>query len=289
VFGLKQYEQVNSLINRRLAEVGVLVVSHRGAGVGSAAQNTALGVRGALASGAEMVEIDVAASSDGTFYCFHDGTEPEALGIDDNIQYLSAEEIDKLRYIRVDRPGRPSPVERLLPLLKEFQGTDALFNLDRSWWRWPAFLKALESLGMIEQITLKCPAWDLSAVGLLSKYPVKYPFVPICSSMDDVDRVIGMPGLNTIGVELLTEIPIHPWLQRETIDTLHERGVFTLASTVTLPTGVPLFGGYDDEKAVLGDPADVFAPLMDLGIDAIQTDWPWLLKSVRDSRATLAE
>jgi glycerophosphoryl diester phosphodiesterase len=286
VFGQERHAEVNALLNRRIAELKVLVISHRGVSAGSAAPNTELAVRGAVRSGADMVEIDVCSSSDGAYYCFHDGYEPELLGCEANLQTLTGAEIDKLRYIHVDRPGRPSPVERVLPLLRKFEG-DLLFNIDRSWWRWPHFLKALDALRMPTQILLKCPAWEASAIRQLRKHPVKYPFAPICSHSDDLEEVLALDGLNTVGVELLTESPEHPWLRRDTVDALHERGLFTMASTVTLTTGVPLFGGYDDELAIQSSPTYAFGPLFDLGVDAIQTDWPWLLRDYRDSNGTL--
>ncbi|MDR1851839.1 MAG: glycerophosphodiester phosphodiesterase family protein [Propionibacteriaceae bacterium] len=284
VFGKSQYEELNALINRRFAEVGLMVVSHRGLGVGSAAQNTALGVRGAMISGADMIELDIAASSDNVYYCFHDGTEPEYLGIETNLQQLSSADIENLRYIRVDRPGRPAKVERALPLLKEFKGQDVLFNIDRSWWRWPKFLKALDILEMPQQLLLKCPAWDHSALDQLSRHPLKYPFAPICSTVKEAEQVLEMDGLNVVGLELLTETPLHPWLQRETIDHLHDKGVFAIASAVTLNTGIPLFGGFDDERAIYEGPESSYGAIMDRGIDAIQTDWPWLVAAYRDER-----
>ncbi|MDR1833403.1 MAG: glycerophosphodiester phosphodiesterase family protein [Propionibacteriaceae bacterium] len=282
MFGRAEFEQANALLNRKLGERGMLVVSHRGAAVGSAAQNTALAVRGALLSGADMVEIDACAAADGVYFAFHDGTEPEQLGIEENLQTLTSEQIDKLRYLRVDRPGRPATVERLLPLLEEFKG-DVLFNIDRSWWRWPILLNLLDTLAMPAQLVLKCPAWDESALTQLERHPVKYPFVPICASPEDADRVIDSPDLNTVGLELLTETPLHPWFQRDVIEGLHERGVFTMVSTVTLNTGIPLFGGLDDELALLEGLDAAFGPLVTRGIDAIQTDWPWLLRSYLDS------
>jgi len=283
VFGQPQFAALNARINDRLDQVGTLVVAHRGSGHGSVADNTGLAVRAALRSGADMVEIDVAASRDGEFFCFHDGDEQEFLGIEANIQTLSAAEIDRLSYQWVDRPGRRSGVERLLPMLDAFRG-ETLFNVDRSWWRWPQLLRALRGLNMTDQLMLKCPAWDDMAIGRLREFGVKFPFVPICASPDDVYRTVGDPQLNTIGVELITTTQHHPWFCAEVIEEFHRLGVFCFVNTETLTTGVPLFGGLDDELAITEGPEVAYGPLFDLGVDAIQTDWPWLVRDYRQAR-----
>ncbi len=284
MFGQAKFAALNSRINTRLAEVGVLVVAHRGCGHGSIADNTALAVKAAALSGADVVELDVSASRDGEFFCFHDGYEPELLGLQSNLQTLTAAEIDQASYLWVDRPGRRARVERLLPLLESCRGTGVLFNLDRSWWRWPQLLRALRSLRMADQLILKCPAWEEDALGRLREFGVKFPFVPICATPEDVYRTIGDPDLNTVGAELITTTPEHPWFNPEVIKEFHKLGVFCFVNAETLTTGIPLFGGMDDELAIDQGPDTVYGTLLDLGIDAIQTDWPWLVREVRDAR-----
>ena len=54
-------------------------------------------------------------------------------------------------------------------------------------------------------------------------------------------------------------------------------------NTVTLTTGIPLFGGLDDELAISDSPGGGLRPVFDLGVDAIQTDWPALVRDYRTS------
>lgn len=283
MFGQPRYEAMNALLNEVFTEEQVLVVAHRGTGGGSVAVNTALAVRAALLQGAAMVELDVTASADGEFYCFHDGYEPEALGLQANLQTLTAAQVDACSYQWVDRPGRVARVERLLPLLKPWADTRALFNIDRSWWRWPHLLKALDGLYMAHQLLLKCPAWERVALDRLRTFRVKFPFVPICATPEDVYRVVGDPELNTVGVELITNTRDHPWFSPSVIEELHGLGVFVFVNTVTLTTGIPLFGGLDDELAIATSPAEAYGPILDLGVDAIQTDWPAVVRDYRDA------
>lgn len=282
MFGQVKYEAMNAHLNSMLERRRVLISAHRGSAGGSIAVNTELGIKAAFLSGADLVEIDVSASVDGEFFCFHDGCEPELLGIEANLQTLTAEEIDRLSYIWVDRPGRPARVEHLLPLLRKFKDTDTLFNIDRSWWRWPNALMALDGLYMAHQLLMKCPAWEGAALQRLREFRVKFPFVPICATPDDVYRVVNDPQLNTVGVELISNTPQSPWFSQSVIEEFQSMGVFVFVNTVTLNTGIPLFGGLDDELAIAKSPDEAYGPVFELGVNAVQTDWPALVRDYRE-------
>ena len=57
----------------------VLVAAHRGVAGGNVPCNSLLGYRGALRQGADIVELDVSRSLDGTLYAFHPCMEPRFL------------------------------------------------------------------------------------------------------------------------------------------------------------------------------------------------------------------
>ena len=283
MFGQPRFAAMNALINDVIETEKILVVAHRGSAGGSVTVNTALGVKAALLQGAGIVELDVTSSRDGEFYCFHDGYEAEVLGTGANLQTLPAEQVDKASYVWIELPGGVAREERLLPLLKGFADTRTLFNIDRSWWRWPNLLKALDGLYMAHQLLLKCPAWEDAALQRLRQFDVKFPFVPICATPDDVYKVVNDPKLNTVGVELITNTRQHPWFSASVVEEFHALGVFVFVNTVTLTTGIPLFGGLDDELAVASSPEEAYGPVLALGVDAIQTDWPDIVRDYRDA------
>lgn len=282
MFGPSEFATVNTLINQVLTQANPAVVAHRGVGHASIAPNTAGAVRAALLSGADMVQIPVTASADMYFFGFHDGYEPEQLGINRNLQTLPAHEVRELSYIWRDRPGRMARVEPLLEILSRFRSEPVPFIIDRSWWRWPHLLVALDTLRATGQLILKAPAWEAEAIARLQRHPVKYPFVPICSNPDEAEEALGLTDLNLVGIELITNSPHSPWFDPGVIAEYHKRRVFVLVNSLTLTTGIPQFGGYDDETAITGSPTEAWRPLLDLGVDAIQTDWPWLLRDYRD-------
>lgn len=282
MFGQRQFAGNNTLINARFAEFDTLIAVHRGTGIGSIAENTASAVTAAVASGGDIVELDVIASADGDFFAFHDGNEPRLLGIEANLRSLPTKQISALSYVHLNRPGRIARVEPLLDLLAAFPG-GPLLNIDRSWPWWGTLLPALDKLSINEQLLLKCPA-DHQQVELLRRHPVKYPFIPICRTLTQAHQYLEDPSLNTVGVELLTSDLDGPFLDPSTIADLRNIGVFTMVNAEVLNTGTDLFAGYDDEVAVLCSPDQGWGLPLDLGVDVIQTDWPWLLRDYRNVR-----
>lgn len=279
-----------SLIHHLRDARGPLIMAHRGTAAGSVAENTPEAARAAMASGADLVEIDVIRSRDGEFFTFHDGEEKRLLGEDVDLLGLRAEEIEQRRLIQVDRADRPAQIPRLRELLDALP-PEVPVNLDRSWPWWDTFLPWLEQVPRADQLLLKCPAQETRASEMLRHHERPYPFIPICRTLEEAEELATDPQLNTVGAELIASSTAHPALDRARLDQLRHaaaeavpgRELLIMVNSEVLSSGVPLFAGYDDERAVLESPAAAWGPLFDLGVDIIQTDWPWLLHSYRST------
>ncbi|MDO5535124.1 MAG: glycerophosphodiester phosphodiesterase family protein [Propionibacteriaceae bacterium] len=285
MYGSTTHAETNALLNQLADAHRPLVVSHGGVAVGSMPSNTTLAARAALLSGADLVKVDVSSSVDNVFYAFHDGFEAELLGVDRNIQAMTAAEIGELSYQWKDRPGRRCSVERLTTLLSAFKGRPVVFALDRSWWRWPTLLRVLDGLGMTDQLLLKVPAWEAIALEKLRQHRTKYPVLPICGTPEEFLMLpIHDDAINIVGVELTAFDDDSPWLLPDMLDEIRRNDLFTWVNSETLTTGIPLFAGYDDERAVSESPSAAWSRILDLGVDAVQTELPWLLYHLRSRR-----
>jgi glycerophosphoryl diester phosphodiesterase len=238
----------------------------------------------AVRSGADVVEIDVTGSRDGAFFVNHDGLEGQHLSTSTNLALLTEAEIESVSHRWLDQPDRPVRLERLASLLEPFASSETLFQIDRSWPWWPDVLHVLTSLHMTQQLILKCPAAMSDQVTALAKLPVKIPYVAMCRTLSETQLHLDNPDLNLIGVEVMFTGSDSPFVQRETIHRLHDQGLTVWVNTLVLPNGVPLAGEYDDARALYEGPDAAWGPLLDLGFDVIQTDWPWLLAAYRDER-----
>lgn len=285
MFGNVIHAEINALLNGLSRDHRPLIVSHGGVSVGPIPSNTAMAVRAALHSGTDVVKIDVSASADGVFFAFHDGFESEFLGVERNIQSMSASEIGELTYVWKNRPRHRMPVERLGGLLSQFKGRPVLFALDRSWWRWPALLHMLDSLQMHDQLLLKVPAWEHAALNQLRQHKTKYPAMAICSTLEEVQVLpLHDEAINLVAVELLAIDDEGPWFEREVLDHLRRSRLLTWVNSETLTTGIPLFAGHDDALAVNESPTSAWSRILDMGVDAVQTELPWLLWYLRECR-----
>ena len=110
-----------------------LIAVHRGSAAGVVISNTELGARASLAAGGDMVELDVARSSDGVYFSFHDTYEPILLGESRTIGQMTAEEIEKLPYYGIQGSACGYP-ERYSDTLASLPGV--LINVDRSYRYW---------------------------------------------------------------------------------------------------------------------------------------------------------
>lgn len=272
------YAQENSRLNILLSSKKPALVAHRGGAGGSIIENTAQAVIAALKQGSDIVEIDVIMSTDGDFFCFHDGYESMHFGLEQNMHAMTTAQIEALRYRWYNES---QGVERLQTLLERFP--DVIFNLDRSWKLWATLLPFLDRHAHSPaQILLKSPPGE--HVSLLAAHPVKYPFMPICTSETEIELCL-LPELNVVGLELLASTPDSPFLEKECLAKWQARGLFVMLNALNLPSRKPLFMNMDDETAVLYDPEESWGKLIALGADVIQTDWCLLFRQWQATRA----
>jgi glycerophosphoryl diester phosphodiesterase len=98
------------------------ILAHRGLTQGKFDENTERALRNALEHGAEYLEIDIRASSDGVAYVLHDVDLKRIAGLNRAVASMSATELDGLRLNHGAVPFRLSAALDLFPTAK--------FNID---------------------------------------------------------------------------------------------------------------------------------------------------------------
>ncbi|MEH0147692.1 glycerophosphodiester phosphodiesterase family protein [Corynebacterium sp. Q4381] len=282
VLGRQEYAAVN---RRFLAACNVkrpLIAVHRGQNAGSIVENTARAVRAAIVSGADIVEIDVIESTDGDFFTFHNGFEGVYFGLDRDIRTLSTKELERLQFdLYVSAKAEKYGLERLETIVCGFP--DTLLNIDRSWEYWDHLLPFLDDLGCVDRVLFKSPVAQ-EWLQKLADHPVKYPYMPIVKSKDEVELVLNCADVNTIAVEILAASEDEELASQEFVQEMHDLNLLVQTNALNLPNRVPLFLGWDDEISVLDEPEKGWGRLVDHGADIIQTDWPMLLDRFLSTR-----
>ena len=94
----------------------VLVAAHRGLASGNVPCKSIPGYKAALKTGADVIELDVSRSMDGTLYCFHPGMEKRFTGSDRPISQMRDTEVDKLRLLNMDGAATSEKVPQPLTM-----------------------------------------------------------------------------------------------------------------------------------------------------------------------------
>lgn len=252
-----------------------LIAVHRGTHAGLVQPNTIRAAKAAVASGGDIVEMDVARSSDGIYFTFHDGYEPLLLATDKSILEMTAAEVESLELspFHGQGCGRVERFETVVGALR-----DTFINVDRSWRYWgDGFLTELAKWGNMETLIVKCRA-ESEPLELLATSGQAFPFIPNVRSQAELDLVLSTKNVNLVGLELIVTHPGDELDNPEIFKDLRERGLAIWFNTINLESGTPRFREFNDEVSIFDHPDKGWGKLRDYHVDIIQTDWPWLAK-----------
>lgn len=281
--GQMRYAQINTPLSQKLAQKKCLIAAHRGSWGGNIAQNTVGAYKAALQMGADIVETDVNATTDGVLYSFHDGNEQRVFGVEKSIRQMDSKEVENYHPINTCNELTAARINRLTEVL-DFLSHGELLNIDRAWNIIPQLLEVLDHYPNAKyQVVIKAPLKAKAAYEYLNAHPVKYMFMPICYSFEDVEAALSYPDLNVVGCEIIAFDEQMELFSDESIQRIHDRNLFVWVNAVTLgDVGVrPLYAKLDDDVSVLEDPSLGWGKLFEKKIDVMQTDWPALLYQYR--------
>ncbi len=285
MIGKECYREINENLNAQLKDKKMLIAVHRGSWGGNIIENTVAAYDLCRQMGADLFECDLSMTTDGVLYAFHDGGEPRVLGVDRNILTMSSQDVDSM--VCLNCLGEPSMrrLERFETVLEHFHNGE-LINVDRSWEYLPQTIAMMNQYPhAIRQAIVKTPVKQ-KYLDFFRNCPEKYMYMPIAKTMEEIKLVLSYPEINTVGVELIANTPSDELFQKENIQWLHEQGLFLWVNSITLGGRAEhvLFGGLDDDTAVVNDPDLSWGILLDEGIDVIQTDWPMQLHAYRERK-----
>ncbi|MGL5278153.1 MAG: glycerophosphodiester phosphodiesterase family protein [Cetobacterium sp.] len=267
---------MNNIFFKELEEKKILIAAHRGTYGGNVIENTYLSSIVALASGADIIEIDAVKSTDGVLYAFHDGEEERRFGISTNLRNLSSKEIESMEYLNIIGEKSGEYIWKLYDLFKALKGK-GLINLDRAWDYLDEVFEIIKELQMENQIIIKTHPTE-EAFNYFKNNETKLMYMPIARKKDDILKFIHSE-INMVAAEVLFTKKDDEIIEEEFLKSLAEKNIKIWVNAITL-------GGYekhnlsafqDDNDSLLNDGAG-WSWLIDKKIDIIQTDWPYLLK-----------
>lgn len=282
-YGKEKYKHINKNINKLIEQKKCLISVHRGTRGANIIENTIDAFRLAYAFGADMVELDIAKSTDGILYCFHDTTEPYNLGLNRNIQTLPSSVIDELRLINSIGVETEKHINRFEDVLKTFNQPNQLINIDRAFDSVEKLHLLLELLdkypNCINQIVYKSPLKD-EILEVLNNHPVKYMYMPLVYSMKDLEVLEKYENINFVGAEVIIRNEKSDFLIDNNLNKISTKGLFIWYNAITLGDGPKwsLTNFYNDDASILKGPEHGWKQLLEWNAQIIQTDWPHFLK-----------
>lgn len=260
----------------------VLIAAHRGFQGGNIPPNTMLAFKSALKQGADVIELDVVKSADGTMWVFHDGNEFPHLNRETPVKSLSDGEIEKITYYNGgDRCRTLEPLVRLDDAL-DYLKTRALVNVDRSWDNLPETAEVIRRCGAEECVIIKSPAEE-KRVDDVEQIAPELKFMPIIKSREILDYARSKK-LNLYGAEVLFETEDSELCSDKFIAEMHGRGEKIWANAIDINFHLVFAAHRDDTVSLSDDPEKGWGWLMDKGFDIIQTDFPYQLNDFINSR-----
>lgn len=271
---------------RQTAKEKIILVAHRGVAGGNIPCNTITAYETALKQGADMIEIDVNMSKDGKLYIFHPGMEPNHLRMDCDLDEMTSDEIDKLRFCNQDGTPTQFRINTLDEVLEQFKGR-CYINCDKFWEHPKEIADRIRAHGMMEQILVKTsPSKELFDIIETYAPDVQY-MVIVKKDADVVHRELLKRNINYMGQELLFETDDSPLCSPEYLAQLRKDNILSWGNAIVYSYKAVLAAGHSDDTALSEDMEKGWGWLARRGFDFIQTDWPIMVKMYLEQQGLL--
>ena len=260
------------------------IVSHRGKFSSSVMENTSLAFITAINQGADMVEMDLQKTKDGVIVGHHDDSMMRLFHRPGKISEYTAAELkamDFFNYINEPCAEQMETFEEMIePLINR-----TVLVLDKCWDCWDEVYLILKKKEMLKQAIFKFYTKDLAAFKWASAH-TDCIFIPMLDEMEHLDRVLALKEkVKVPAVEIMPERETDEVFQKETLEDLRRQGLKIWCNSLSLSRDMVYGAGYDDIKALRYGGDCGWGHLVELGVDMIQTDWPFELALYLRGRA----
>lgn len=258
----------------------VLVACHRG-DWRNYPENSLAAIESVIGLGADIVEIDLALTSDSVLVVCHDRTlnrTTTGKGLIAEIPYDSVQRCFLKSGHGVATSHRMPTLREALELCKD----RIVVNIDKGYQYYDLVQRLSEELGVTGQLLIKgkSPVADVAAK--FSRYEHNMMYMPIIDILKPQGKALFAEyrekGIVPLAYEICWDRPAPE------VETCMREVVAGGSKLWVNSLWASLCGGLDDDRAFDGDPAAVYGKLVDMGATMIQTDRPELMISYLRSR-----
>ncbi len=254
-----------------------LIASHRGSVGINIPDNTLQSFDIALHDGADIIEMDVAMTTDGELVVFHDTMEPRLLHTQKNVQQMSLEELMTYELYNLNNVSTGIKVLRLSEAFAHLKNR-CMINLDRCFAhpdaegeKWERIFALVKKMDMADQILFKSPDDD-KYVDFFERQSTPWMFMPMITRMEQVEKFID-GNINTVAVEVKFHTEDSPLADEMFYKKLQNNGCYVWGNALDLGKQYQLSAGHDDTAALGGNPDFGWGWFARKGFDIVQSDW----------------
>lgn len=249
----------------------VLLVAHRGVSGGNIPCNSLQAFQIALNQKADIVELDVERSLDGTLFIQHPGMEKVHLRMNDSIKHYPAAVVENFRLSNCDLTRTAWHIVRLEDALRLLRGK-CIVNIDKFWENPEPIAALIRKLGMEDQVLIKTENKP-QYLNDVEKYAPDIPYMTIAREADTTHEELMRRKINYVGVEVLFQKEDAAVASGEYLNRMHRDGKIVWANALVYNYRAVLAAGHNDDVSMVEDPALGWGWLADRGFDLIQTDF----------------
>ncbi len=258
----------------------VLVACHRG-DWRNYPENSLKAMESVIKMGADIVEIDLALTSDSVLVVCHDRTIDRTTtgkGLIADITYDSIQRVNLRRAHGAATRLKMPTLREALELCKD----RIVINIDKGYEYYDMILPISDSLGMTEQLLIKGKKPVKSVEKKMAQHKHNMMYMPIIDIQKPKGEKLFKEYLSTNTIPLAYEVC---WDKMAPEVTDCFKAIVNQPSKLWVNTlWESLNGGLEDDLAFDGNPDDVYGVLIDMGATMIQTDRPEFLLNYLRSR-----
>ena len=258
----------------------VLVACHRG-DWRNYPENSLAAIESVIGMGADIVEIDLALTSDSVLVVCHDRTlnrTTTGKGLIAEIPYDSVQRCFLKSGHGVATSHRMPTLREALELCKD----RIVVNIDKGYQYYDLVQRLSEELGVTGQLLIKGKRAPEIVAAKFAEHPRNMMYMPIIDILKPKGQALFAEyrekGIVPLAYEICWDRPAPE------VETCMREVVAGGSKLWVNSLWASLCGGLDDDRAFDGDPAAVYGKLVDMGATMIQTDRPELLISYLRSR-----
>ena len=258
------------------AKKQIRVVAHRGACGGNIPCNTMAAYNIAIKQGADMIEIDVNRSADGTLFIFHPGMEHALLNDPvHSVPKMTDAEIAALRYVNQDDTPTQFGLNTLDEIFEAFKGR-CYINVDKFWDNPAQIAETIRRHDIADQVVVKS-SLSREVLSVLEETAPELMFMPIVQKVFPEHGEMLKKNVNYIGAEVLFDDENDEVCSDAFIAKMHADGKLVWVNSIIYSYRAQLAAGHSDDTALTESEEKGWGWLADKGFDLIQTDWPLML------------